>query len=70
MSTVVEGQLDHLQFTVSLAKISHSQASENMRTYVKAVSDQQNLTPMVIPANVDPQPTIEADTGKLITNVS
>jgi hypothetical protein len=61
--------LDFWKFTSQLSEISHSIPSL-FRDDVKAVEVSQNIAPDVLPTSLSAHPTIESNTGKLVTAIS
>ena len=61
----------HMQFLEMIAsnsRISHSVASENLRTFVKSQQVRLQFMPDP-PRDLDVKPLVEADTGKLVTKI-
>lgn len=69
MGKVVEGQLEFLQMVSGLSGISHSIASNDMRTVIGSLARSQALYPDVLPTTVDVRTTIESTTGKVISDI-
>lgn len=67
---LIEGQLDFWKFISQMSEISHSLSSSMFRDYVKAVEVSQNIAPDVLPTSLSAPPTIESNTGKLVTAIS
>jgi len=70
MPKIAEGQLGIMQMASYFSRISHSVASSNLRSYVAFAAEQQANYPDQLPRLVDIQPTMEADSGKIISSIA
>jgi len=67
---LVEGQLEFLKDLAAQSEVSHSIASQSLRTFVETVEKSQALAPDVVPRTVAAKATIEADTGRVVDDIS
>ncbi|KUG29208.1 hypothetical protein ASZ90_000910 [hydrocarbon metagenome] len=67
---LVEGQLEFLKDVAAQSEVSHSIASQSLRTFVETVEKSQSLAPDVVPRTVAAKATIEADTGRVVDDIS
>lgn len=64
-----DGRMNYLDMVSKFSLISHSVASENLRVFVKSQQVRELYSPEPFPTTVDIHPLIEADTGKLVTEI-
>lgn len=69
MALLVEGQMKFLRYVSSFSETSHSVTSQNMRKVIQSTGKMQNLYPDTISAKLNVSPTIESDTGKVVSRV-
>lgn len=67
---VLEGQLEFFKDVIAMTEMSDSIASQSIRTYLEAVEKSQAIAPDVLPRGVSVTATIEADTGRVVDDIS
>ena len=66
---VVEGQLQLMEAVFDSSQVSHSIASQNIRSFITAMKNQQAVAPDVLPTNIELHPFVEQETGRIVTEV-
>ncbi|THB71445.1 MAG: hypothetical protein D6E12_01190 [Desulfovibrio sp.] len=66
---VVKGQMEIMDMVFDTSMVSDSLASTNMRTFIRAMKEQQMLAPDVLQSTVSIKPFVEQETGRLVTSV-
>lgn len=69
MALLVEGQLRFLRFVGKFSEVSHSETSSNMRSVIRATSKMQTFYPSMISGDFRVSPTIEENTGKVVSKI-
>lgn len=69
MAKLVEGQLGFLNMVSSLSQVSHSFTSSTLRRFVRDLNTSQALYPDTIPRYATVRPTIEANTGRVVSSI-
>lgn len=64
---LVPGQLELWQMAAELSRFDKSIAAQAFRDYVSLVARTQALGPDLVPKEVSVTPSIDSDTGKLVT---
>jgi len=70
MAKLVEGQLNFLNLVSSLSFSSTSFTSSTMRRFVSDLNTSQSLYPDTVARFATIRPTIETDTGKVISSIA
>lgn len=70
MAKLVEGQLSFLNMVSSLSFSSNSVTSSTMRRFVQDLNTSQANYPDTVPRYATLRPTIEADTGRVVSSIA